>query len=122
MSVLDQLESEKYISVETYKKNNDAVRTPVWFVIKDKLVYVVTRDQTGKVKRLRNNQKVKIAPCKIKGEITGKWVKGTAKILDASETAEIVKLRDKKYGFFSRVARFLTKGKGELLAFSIKLE
>ena len=122
MSILDQLEPQKYISVETYKKNNDAVRTPVWFVIKDKLVYVVTRDQTGKVKRLKNNQKVKIASCKIKGEITGKWAKGTAKILDSGETAEIVKLRDKKYGFFSRVARFLTKGKGELLAFSIKLE
>ena len=58
MSILDQLEPQKYISVETYKKNNDAVRTPVWFVIKDKLVYVVTRDQTGKVKRLKNNQKV----------------------------------------------------------------
>ena len=122
MSILDQLEPQKYISVETYKKNNDAVRTPVWFVIKNNLVYVVTRDQTGKVKRLKNNQKVKIASCKIKGDITGKWVKGTAKILDVDETAEIVKLRDKKYGFFSRVARFLTKGKGELLAFSIKLE
>ena len=57
MSILDQLEPQKYISVETYKKNNDAVRTPVWFVIKDKLVYVVTRNQTGKVKRLKGIRK-----------------------------------------------------------------
>ena len=122
LKYLEEIESEKYISVETYKKNGDSVRTPVWFTIKDNQIFVVTRDQTGKVKRLKNNTQVKIATCKIKGSIKGKWVSGVAEILDEGKTKEAVKRRDKKYGFFSKMARFLTKSKGDLLAFSIKIK
>jgi len=119
---LEELESEKCISLETYRKNNLPVRTAVWFVIKDDLIYVVTRDQTGKVKRLRNNQQVKIATCNFKGKVKGQWISGTAKILAEEEIKGIVKLRDKKYGFMAKVAKFLSKGKGELLVFSIKTD
>ncbi len=122
MNDLKKIESEKYISLETYKKNNQPVRTPVWFVIKNDLIYVVTRDQTGKVKRLRNNQQVKIATCTIRGKITGKWASGTAKILTEEETQNTVKWRDKKYGFMAKIAKFFSKSKGELLAFSIKID
>ena len=119
---LKSLESEKYISVETYKKNSQPVKTPVWFVLKDDLIYVVTRDQTGKVKRLRNNQQVKIAICNIKGDVSSEWASGTATILDEAGTKEAVKWRDKKYGFRAKIAKFLSKGKGELFVFSIKLD
>jgi len=121
MNGLNKIESEKYISLETYRKNNQPVRTPVWFVIKNDLIYVVTRDQTGKVKRLRNNQQVKIAICTIRGKVTGQWMSGTAKILTDEETQDAVKWRDKKYGFMAKIAKFLSKSKGELLAFSIKM-
>jgi len=119
---LEELESEKCISLETYRKNNQPVRTPVWFVIKDGLIYVVTRDQTGKAKRLRNNLQVKIATCNFKGKVKGQWISGTAKILSEEETKEVVKWRNKKYGFMAKIAKFLSKGKGELLVFSIKTD
>ncbi len=122
MSNLEEIESEKYISLETYRKNNQPVRTPVWFVIKNDLIYVVTRDQTGKVKRLRNNLQVKIATCTIRGKVTGRWMSGTAKILTTEETKEAVKWRDEKYGFVTKFAKFLSKSKGEFLAFSIKTD
>jgi len=122
MSNLEEIESEKCISLETYRKNNQPVRTPVWFVIKDDLIYVVTRDQTGKAKRLRNNQQVKIATCNFKGKIKGQWISGTAKILTEDETKDAVKWRNKKYGFMAKIAKFLSKGKGELWAFSIKID
>jgi PPOX class probable F420-dependent enzyme len=118
---LEQIKSEKYISLETYRKNNQAVRTPVWFVIKDDSLIIVTRDQTGKIKRLRNNQKVKIATCSIKGKTSMAMTSGTAQILTEEETEKAVKLRDKKYGFFSKVAKFLTKRKGNLVAISVKV-
>ena len=121
MNDLNEIESEKYISLETYRKNNQPVRTPVWFVIKNDLIYVVTRDQTGKVKRLRNNQQVKIATCTIRGKVTGQWMSGTAKIL-TEETQDAVKWRDEKYGFMARIAKFLSKSNGNLLAFSIKID
>ena len=122
MNNLEELESEKCISLETYRKNNESVQTPVWFVIKDDLIYVVTRDQTGKVKRLRNNQQVKIATCNFKGKIKGQWISGTAKILTEEQTQDVVKWRERKYGLMAKIAKFLSKGKGELLAFSIKVD
>lgn len=116
---LEDIKSQKYISLETYRKNNQPVKTPVWFVIKDNLIYVVTREQTGKVKRLRNNLQVKFALCSMKGKITGEWVSGTAKILSEQETKEAVKIRDKKYGFMAKIAKFASKSKGEFFAFTI---
>ena len=47
---LDQFLDQKYINLETYKKDGTSVRTPVWFVIDNDLIYVITRDSTGKVK------------------------------------------------------------------------
>lgn len=122
MCDLDKIKSEKYISLETYKKNNQPVRTPVWFVIKDGLIYVVTREQTGKIKRLKNNKQVKIALCTIRGKITGKVKTGTVNFLTQEQTKEAVKLRDKKYGLIAKIAKFLSKNKGELFAFSIKVD
>ncbi len=119
---LEELESGKYVSLETYRKNNQPVRTPVWFVIKNDLIYVVTRDQTGKAKRLRNNQQVKIATCNFKGKVKGQWVSGTTKFLTEEETQDTVKWRERKYGFMAKIAKFLSKGKGELLAFTIKID
>ncbi|QLH04956.1 PPOX class F420-dependent oxidoreductase [Nitrosopumilus oxyclinae] len=119
MFSLDDIKSEKYISLETYRKNNQPVKTPVWFVIKDNLIYVVTREQTGKVKRLKNNLQVKFALCSMRGKITGEWISGTAKILSELETKEAVKMRDKKYGFMAKVAKFASKSKGKFFAFTI---
>ena len=116
----DEIKSEKYISLETYRKNNQSVKTPVWFVVKDDLLYIVTRSQTGKVKRLRNNLNVKFALCTMKGKITGEWVSGTVKILDENQTKDAVKMRDKKYGFMAKIAKFMSKSKGEFFAFTIE--
>lgn len=122
MSLLEQLKSEKYISVETFRKNGDGVETPVWFVIRDEIIFVITRDQTGKFKRLKNNTKVNLAICSMKGDIKGDWFAGTATILPDDKVAEAVKWRDKKYGFMAKIAKFLSKNKGELCAFSIKVD
>ena len=121
MFSLDEIKSKKYISLETYRKNGQPVRSPVWFVIENNLLYVITRNQTGKVKRLKNNLQVKFALCTMKGKITGEWISGTAKILDGKQTKEAVKMRDKKYGFIAKIAKFVSKSKGEFFAVSIKI-
>jgi PPOX class probable F420-dependent enzyme len=122
MSVLNELESKKYISLETYRKNKEPVRTPVWFVIRDDLIQIVTREKTGKVKRIRNNQQVKIATCTMRGKITGQWMSGIAKRLTDADTIKAVKLRDKKYGFAAKIAKFVTRNKGDFVSFIIKLD
>ncbi len=122
MSVLEDLLSEKCISFETYKKNNQPVKTPVWFVIQNELIYVITREGTGKAKRLKNNQNVKFAPCTFKGKTTGEWFSGNALRVTGEESKNAIKLRKKKYGFRAIIAQFATRGKGDLVVFSIKLE
>ena len=120
---MKDLQSEKYISVGTYRKNGDIVNTPVWFFIKDQRIYIVTRSKTGKVKRLQNNNKVTIAKCTMSGEITGPRATGIANIIhDSTQSSELVKLRNKKYGMKARFANFMTKGKGEHVVFSVKID
>ncbi len=122
MTVLQDLESQKYISLETYKKNGQSVPTPVWFVIDSDLVYVITREKTGKVKRIKNNSSVKIATCTFGGKPKGEWISGKALKVDGEEAKTAIKLRKKKYGFRAIIAGFASRGKGDIVVFSIKLE
>ncbi len=122
MSILEDLESQKHISLETYKKNNQPVKTPVWFVIQNDLIYVITREGTGKVKRIKNNPQVKFTPCTFKGKITGERFSGNASKVIGEEAKNAIKLRKKKYGFRAIIAQFAMRGKGDLVVFSIKLE
>ena len=118
---LDQFLDQKYINLETYKKDGTSIRTPVWFVIDVDLIYVITRDSTGKVKRLENNQDVQIVSCSFKGEPNNEWVKGKAEMITGEEADEIIKLRKKKYGMSARLIGLFTSQKGNLVVYSIKI-
>ena len=116
------LENEKYINLETYRRDGTPVKTPVWFVVDDEKLYVITRESTGKVKRLANNPKVSVVACSFNGKIHGRWVSGTAKRIDGKEAKDAENLRKKKYGFKALLAGFMTKAKGNLVVYSIELE
>jgi len=118
---LEQFFEQKYINLETYKKDGTSIRTPVWFVIDNDLIYVITRDSTSKVKRLKNNQDVRIVTCSFKGEPKNEWVKGKAKKITGEEADKAIKLRKKKYGMSARLIGLFTSQKGNLIVYSIKL-
>lgn len=118
---LEPFLDQKYINLETYKKDGTPIRTPVWFVIDKNLIYVITRDSTGKVKRLRNNQNVRIVPCSFKGEPKNEWVKGVAEKITGDEADKVIKLRKKKYGMFARLIGIFTSHKGNIVVYSIEL-
>ena len=118
---LEQFSKQKYINLETYKRDNTPVKTPVWFVIDKGLGYIITRESTGKVKRLKNNQNVRVVPCSFKGEIKNEWVNGKAQKVTGSEADNVIKLRKKKYGFAVRLSGLFTSQKGNLVVYSIDL-
>jgi|TARA_B110000014_G_scaffold113189_1_gene77668 hypothetical protein len=119
-SKLKQFIDQKYLNLETYKKDKTSVKTPVWFVIEKDQIYITTRETTGKVKRLRNNQNARIAVCSMKGEIKSDWVDvGLEKITEESDVEKIVKLRKKKYGFSARLVSMFTSQKGKTVAYSV---
>lgn len=115
----EQLKNAKYITLETYKKNNQPVRTPVWFVQNNSKLYVITREKTGKVKRLRNNPHLKLATCTFLGKPTSGLISGTAIFVSMDETKLALQLRKKRYGFMDSIARFVSKSKGDLIVFRI---
>ena len=119
-SRFNQFIDQKYLSLETYKRDNTPVQTPVWFVIDNDQLYITTKETTGKVKRLRNNQNARIAVCSMKGDIKSNWVDvGLEKIPEESDVEKIVKLRKKKYGFSARLISMFTSQKGKTVAYSI---
>ena len=73
------LQGQKYINLETFRKNGQGVRTPVWFAgepeqgVPEKL-YVYSTADSGKAKRIRNNPRVRVAPCDVRGKLFGEWI------------------------------------------------
>jgi PPOX class probable F420-dependent enzyme len=108
---LSQFAGEKYINVETYRKNGQGVRTPVWFIESDGILYVRTADDTGKYKRIRNNPSVQIAPCDMRGGVKGMWVKGEARIASEDEKLKAFKMLEKKYGMIYKMSRMFMSSK-----------
>ena len=119
-SRFDQFIDLKYLSLETYNRDNTPIQTPVWFVTDKEQFYITTKETTGKVKRLRNNQNARIAVCSMKGDIKSDWVDvGLEKISEESDVEKIIKLRKKKYGFSARLISMFTSQKGKTVAYSI---
>jgi hypothetical protein len=120
--VLNQLSKAKFISLETYKRNGEAVRTPVWFVEESDLIYFHSPEKSWKVKRLQRNPVVRLAPCTRFGRIEGNWLKGKATRIDGEEdTKRIVKMvNSKQKGLDGRILGFFEKK--NRVAFSIKLD
>ena len=118
---LEELAKQKYISLETYKKNGQPVGTPVWFMIDNSIVYVVTRLTTGKVKRLRNNPVVRIAPSGYSGEPKGEWIDGKARFVEGPEAERAIQMRKKKYGLQARLVSMFAYSKEQTAVIAIEL-
>ena len=111
---------QKYVNLETYKKDGTPVRTPVWFMIDNDIIYVITREKTGKVKRLKNNQNIRIVPCSFTGEFKNEWINGMAQKITGEEAEKAIKLRKKKYGLSARIAGLFSSQKGNPIVYSIE--
>jgi uncharacterized protein len=111
---------QKYLNLETFKRNGKGVRTPVWFApdpakpldASQARLYVYTNRDMGKAKRIRNNGRVRIAPCDMRGKLVGEWVDARAAFVIGEEAARGIQLLNKKYfpwkqllDFFARFGR-----------------
>lgn len=97
MPIPSEIHGQKYISLITFRRNGSAVYTPVWFGEKSDKFYVMTRSDSGKYKRLRNDSRVRVAPCTMRGKITGPEFDATARILPAEDWTWARKPIEQKY-------------------------
>lgn len=106
---VSQFVGQKYLAIESYRKNGEAVRTPVWFVENDGTLLVRTDSDTGKAKRIRRNPRVRIAPCTIRGEPKGAWTSAEARFAGKEEAEKAYQLLREKYGLQYRLVRLIGK-------------
>ena len=89
--------------------------------MKDNDIFVVTKEKTGKVKRIKNNNVVRVIPCNYRGISKRTWVTGTAHFVDSPEKSDILKMRGKKYGIKATIASLLSLGKGNYVVIAVQV-
>ncbi|MCG8422703.1 MAG: PPOX class F420-dependent oxidoreductase [Proteobacteria bacterium] len=106
---LRSLQGERYISLETYKRDGNGVRTPVWFAPMGDSLVVVTNGNSYKVKRLKRNSTIKVAACNMTGKkLRSSFYEGTGEIISDPQTQkEALGLLDKKYGWQMKLTALL---------------
>lgn len=94
------LEGEQYISLTTFRRNEMPVATPVWFVRLGDSVCLYTGASTGKVKRIHAHPRVTVAPCTLRGDVTGPTIVGSASIVSDPTTIKRIRAAlGQKYGW-----------------------
>ncbi len=122
------LAKARYLNLATFRKSGVAVETPVWFAEINDRLYVFSAGNAGKVKRLRNSPRSRIAPCDMKGQILGSWQETESVLVSDSEEVKRahIALR-RKYGWQMALTDLLALLSGRLqsrayIAISLKAE
>jgi uncharacterized protein len=89
--------SGKYLSITSFKRDGTGVATPVWFVQESGRLLVQTEANSGKVKRIRHNPQVLVAPCTATGRLLADPVPAQAELLPEAEVGRVERLLAAKY-------------------------
>ena len=110
-NALQALERERYISLETFRKNGTGVKTPVWFAYLpgdgdgEGSLVVLTGGKSHKIKRLQSNPAIKAAACNMNGKkILGPFHDGTCELVEDQATIQrAVDVLKRKYTWQWRI-------------------
>jgi uncharacterized protein len=101
---LDSLRGRKYCLVTTYRKNGEAMPAPVWFGVGDDgHVYFNSEEAVGKVKRIRSNPRVRVAPATVRGKPLGPPIEGRARVLPPEDADRAERVIAANYGLGRRL-------------------
>ena len=111
--VLDRIGRGSHVSLTTFRRNGQAVPTPVGSLVQDGTLYALTPPETGKAKRIRSNPQVTIAPCNMKGAVPtdAPVVRATARLLDPAETVRVQEMMRRRF-FMYRLVRLADRALG----------
>ena len=91
------LARQRTVLLTTFRRDGTPVRTPVSIAVDGDRAFIRSWDTAGKVKRIRNNRAVTIAPCTTRGRPTGPAIPARARILTGEESAYAGHLLAGKY-------------------------
>jgi len=114
----DSLRGHRYAVLVTLRRNGDVVPSPVWFGLDEAgHAYVKTRHDAGKVKRLRNDARVLVAPSNARGKPTGPAIRGTGCVLAEHEWPRAERALAAAYGAGRRMSERVLGGPSEMAAY-----
>jgi uncharacterized protein len=82
---LVEIATGKRTLLVTYRGDGTPVPTPVWAAAEAGRLYVRSERRSGKVKRLRRDARLLIAPCSVRGEPLGAPLEARARVLAADQ-------------------------------------
>ena len=100
--------NQQYLNLESFKRDGTPVQTPVWFAEDDGVLYIYALANAWKVKRIRRNPRVRMAPCTMRGKVLGQWVEAEAHIVDAATAERGHALLLQKYGWKKRLGNLFS--------------
>jgi len=95
------LEGYKNANLATFRKSGEPVVTPVWYAVLDGKLYVRTGAGSDKIKRIRGDPRVRLAPATLRGKRIGPESEARARILGPGEeelAEKAMKLLKQRYG------------------------
>jgi PPOX class probable F420-dependent enzyme len=95
---LDDLARHRYTLVITFRRDGAPVATPVWAAVADGRVYVRAERSSGKVKRLRRDQRALLAPCTTRGRHLGPPMPALGRVLAPQEEHIAERALARRYG------------------------
>jgi uncharacterized protein len=87
----------KYLSLTSFRRDGTGVATPVWFVEAGGRLLVETDAASYKVRRIRRDPRVTVAPCTATGRLRGTPVPAWAELLPDAEAPRVERLMARKY-------------------------
>jgi PPOX class probable F420-dependent enzyme len=88
VSGFEHLRGHKYCLLVTYRRSGEAVPTPVWFGLGGWALYARSEAKVAKVARIRNDPRVRVAPCTVRGKPLGPPAEGRARVLQEQSEIE----------------------------------
>ena len=108
-----ELADARYLSLATFRRNGRAVETPIWFAESSGRLYAFTEGSAGKVKRLRNSARSRVAACDVRGRLRGEWRDAETRIVpDPATIARAYAALRAKYGWQMGLADALSRLSG----------
>ena len=102
VDALTGFQGHRFLNLSTFRKNGVPVVTTVLFALANDKIYVWTTKDSGKVKRIRNDASVQIAPSTRLGRPIGPIAAATARILSVSEQSEAQNVTEREYGWLKK--------------------
>jgi uncharacterized protein len=107
-SGFESFHAAPYCLLVTFRRNGEPVSTPVCFGIEDSTMYLRSEGNLGKVKRIRTNPAVQVAPCRRQGDTLGPAIDARARLItDGREERRAERSIQRNYGVLRLIYRTL---------------